>query len=93
MITDKFAIPSFNVQIGTDFDGDITAVGIVNQIFKRKDNFISCLLICCGIVVVIDCDKTDSESRENFLNMKIKGSAAPGIKIDSASRLGQSGVR
>ena len=69
MIADKFTVPSFDVQVGADFDGNITAVGIVDQVLERKDNFISCLLVCYGIVVVIDCDKTDSESRKNLLNV------------------------
>ena len=44
MTSNKFAISSLGLQIGTNLDGNIPAIRVVNQVFERKNDFVACLL-------------------------------------------------
>lgn len=69
MASNKFAISSLGLQIGTNLDGNIPAIRVVNQVFERKNDFVAYLLRLCRVVVVVDGNKTDAQGRKNLLDI------------------------
>ena len=69
MTSNKFAISSLGLQIGTNLDGNIPAIRVVNQVFERKNDFVAYLLRLCRVVVVVDGNKTDAQGRKNLLDI------------------------
>ena len=56
---DKLSIPSLCIKVWSDFDGDVTAIGIVHQVLERKDKLVVCRSGLCAVIVVVDCNKAN----------------------------------
>ena len=61
---DKLAVLLLDFQAGTDFHGNILAVGIVDEVFERDDKGIRLRIAGQAVVSVVDRDKADAELRE-----------------------------
>ena len=66
---DKLSIPSFCIKVWSDLDGDVTAIGIVHQVLERKDKLVVCRSGLCAVIVVVDCNKANTEAGEYLLDV------------------------
>ena len=71
----KLAVPAFCLQVASDLNRNIPAVGIVHQISERQDQFIVRRSRLRIIIVVVDCNKPDAKHGEQLLNI------SPGVNI------------
>ena len=62
--SNKLAVLLFDFQAGTDFHGNILAVGIVDEVFERDDKGIRLRIAGEAVVSIIDRDKADAELRK-----------------------------
>ena len=69
MGSNELAVSSLDVQVRTDFDGNVSAVRIVNKVLERQDDFIACLVAHSRVIVVVDSDETNSKGRKNLLDI------------------------
>ena len=68
--TDEFPFAPFHVQLAAHLDGNIPAVGIVQQILERNHNAVRIAALGVRIViVVIDGDETNPHHRENLFQI------------------------
>ena len=72
MVSNKFSVSSLDVQIGTDLDGNISAVRVVNQVLEWENDFISRLPRLCRVIIVVNCDKANAKCRENLFNVSAR---------------------
>ena len=68
--TDELSFAPFHVQLAAHLDGNIPAVGIVQQILKRNHNAVRIAALGVRIViVVIDGDEANPHHRENLFQI------------------------
>ena len=65
----KLTVLLLDLQAGTDFHGNILAIGVVNQVLKRDDKRVGLRIAGQTVISVIDCDKADAKLREYFLKI------------------------
>jgi len=66
---DKLSVPSLRIKVWSDLDGDVTAIGIVHQVLERKDKLVVCRSGLCAVIVVVDCNKANTEAGEYLLDV------------------------
>ena len=66
---DKLSVLSFHIKLTADFDRNVSAVGIVNQVLKRNDNLICITGFVCTVIMVIDRYKANTEKRKNLFKV------------------------
>ena len=75
--TYKLAAFLLDLQAGTDFHGDVLAVGIVNQVLERNDEGVRLRIAGQTVVSIVDGNKPDAELRKDLLKI------APAVDVVS----------
>ena len=60
----KLAVLLFDFQAGTDFHGNILAIGVVDEVFERYDKGVRLRIAGQAVVSIVNRNKADAELRE-----------------------------
>ena len=65
----KLSTAALGIKVGSDLDGNIAAVGVIHQIFEWKNQIVFNRPRLSIVVVVVDGNKANTQSRKNFLQV------------------------